>query len=109
MGNSMAGYFKTTKEFYRALWAWLEIQKYTNLMPMDCFGNVARADAYIRYESEALLGYVRGWPEMPELGAGHELFERAKALARTNTPQAMSECRKTLTELKNFMDKKGMR
>lgn len=105
----MAGYFKTTKDFYRALWAWLEIQKYTNLMPKDCFGNVARADAYIRYESEALLGYIRGWPDMPELGNCYDLFKRAKELAENNTPQAMCDCRKALSALKSYMDTAGMR
>lgn len=66
-------------------------------------------EAYIKYEEEVALGYVRGWPDMPELKEGYELFKQAKALAEKNDPMTIHLCEKVLTELKVYMTKSGMR
>jgi len=105
----MAGYFKTTKDFYRALWAWVEVQKYTNLMPGAYHLDTAKYQAYITFEAEVLMGFVRGWPDMPELKDGYELFKQAKALAEKNDPMTIHQCRKALVELKAYMEKSELR
>lgn len=103
MGELMAGYFKDTRHFYRALWAWLEIQKYTNSMPQDAFGDSVKTTTCIEAHTITLLGYVRGWPDMPELGEGYKLFKKAKELALNGNTNELFECRMVLLELKNYM------
>ncbi len=104
----MAGYFKTTKDFYRALWTWLEIQKSEPQMPKHFTMNQQYIHEFCRYNIIFKLGYVRQWPDMPELKEGYYLFCEAKKLAELDNADSLFQCRQTLEKLKTFMLEKGL-
>jgi hypothetical protein len=89
--------------FYKALWSWLELQRSPLLLP-DGLNPEGQAN-FQKMQFEVMLGFVRGWGDVPDLPAeAVPIYRGAREVALRNNEDAFYECRTLLLQLKSQLD-----